>query len=104
MKKLLALATVLIACLLAGPAVAEEAPAPEPTQAEAQADEAVDQVAAESCMTVAENPLQIESPMDVPVQNVCSCKDLCKRDQHCGEGGVCLPAGPCGCKQCFYSS
>ncbi len=104
MKKLLVLALVWIACLAAGPAFAEEAPAPELVQAEAQATEAADPATAESCDVADTNPLQIDSPMDVPVQNVCTCKDLCKRDQHCGEGGVCLPAGPCGCKQCFYSS
>jgi len=33
------------------------------------------------------------------------CRDLCKNDRQCerlyGPGAVCLPDGPCGCRECF---
>ena len=106
MKQWFVLVLVALATFCAAPLLADEAPMTEPMPAEAPAEAPAETApVADDCeVTSTDHPLGLVSPLDVPVSAACSCKDLCKRDNHCGAGGVCLPAGPCGCKQCFYSS
>jgi hypothetical protein len=44
------------------------------------------------------------SVLDGLRQGECSCRDLCRFDFQCGPGGACVPMGPCGCKECAYTS
>ena len=110
MKKLMCGVLFGIAVLFAGVAVADEVPAVEGQTVEAAAPSVdASQTASESCGVDAAGLPLSELQKGEPQPNaVCGCRDLCKNDGQCelfyGPGSVCLPTGPCGCRQCFAAS
>lgn len=103
MKRLVPIATLVVALLgsLGGPAVAAEDPDPSAPAVE------VTVAAPEAADAVSPAP-PLEELLTPPAQPACSCKDRCKTDAQCellfGPGSQCVPVGPCQCKECLATS